>query len=112
MSTLPSNIKRGSAELAILSLLAEEALHGYEIAKRIEKQTGGVLRFDVASLYPVLYGLERRGFVKGEWETAASGRERRYYRLTLEGRKKLKPLRQQWKEFFLALDQLAGVHGA
>ncbi len=112
MSALPPNIKRGSAELAILSLLADEPLHGYEIAKRIERQTSGVLRFDVASLYPVLYGLERRGFVKGEWEKAPSGRERRYYRLTPQGKKKLQPLRQQWKEFFLALDRLAGVQHA
>jgi DNA-binding PadR family transcriptional regulator len=112
MSTLPPNIKRGSAELAILSLLEQQPLHGYELAKQIEKQTAGVLRFDVASLYPVLYGLERRGFVKGEWETAPSGRERRYYRLTPQGKKKLQPLRQQWKEFFLALDRLAGVQHA
>ncbi len=110
--SLPSNIKRGSAELAILSLLAGESLHGYEIAKRIEQQTAGVLRFDVASLYPVLYGLERRGLVKGEWETAPSGRERRYYRITAEGRKKLVPLRRQWSEFFQALNRLAGVEHA
>ena len=112
MSKLPPNIKRGSAELAILSLLAGQSLHGYEIAKRIEQQTGGVLRFDVASLYPVLYALERRGQVVGEWETAPSGRERRYYRITPEGRKKLVPLRQQWGEFFRALDRLAGVQRA
>ena len=110
--SLPPNIKRGSAELAILSLLEEQPLHGYEIAKRIERQTNGVLRFDVASLYPVLYGLERRGFVKGEWEKAPSGRERRYYRLTQQGKKKLQPLRQQWKDFFQALDRLAGVQHA
>ena len=112
MSQLPPNIKRGSAELAILSLLAGESLHGYEIAKRIEHQTNGVLRFDVASLYPVLYGLEKRGMVEGEWEKAPSGRERRYYKITSEGRKKLAPLRKQWGEFFRALNQLAGVQHA
>lgn len=112
MSALPPNIKRGSAELAILSLLEEQPLHGYEIAKRIERQTNGVLRFDVASLYPVLYGLERRGFVKGDWQKAASGRERRYYHLTPQGKKKLEPLRQQWRDFFQALDRLAGVQHA
>ena len=112
MDALPPNIKRGSAELAILSLLAAHSLHGYEIAKRIEQQTAGVLRFDVASLYPVLYSLERRGLVQGEWETAPSGRERRYYKITSEGRKKLVPLRQQWREFFRALDRLAGVQHA
>ena len=112
MAALSHSIKRGSAELAILSLLAGQSLHGYEIAKRIEQQTGGVLRFDVASLYPVLYGMERRGLVEGEWEKAPSGRDRRYYKITSEGRKKLVPLRQQWGAFFRALDRLAGVQHA
>ena len=100
-------VKRGSAELAILALLAEAPLHGYEIAKRIERQTAGVLRFDVASLYPVLYSMEGRGWVKGEWEQAANGRRRRYYRLTPEGRRRLRPLRREWQQFFRALNRLA-----
>ncbi len=104
-----SNIKRGSGELAILALLEQDPLHGYEIAKRIERQTRGVLRFDVASLYPVLYRLERRGWLKGVWETVPSGRRRRYYHLTSSGRKKLVPLRKEWKLFFSALNRLAKV---
>jgi len=106
---VPTTIKRGSAELAILALLAEQSLHGYALARRIERQTGGVLRFDVASLYPVLYSLERRQLIRGEWEHSGAGRERRCYRITAKGRKKLVPLRQQWREFFRALDQLTGV---
>ncbi len=101
-------IKRGSAELVILALLAEEPLHGYEIAKRIERLTGGVLRFHAASLYPLLYRLEKRGWVKASWDRRR-GRPRRYYRLTPAGRRKLVPLRAQWRLFFHALDQLAGV---
>ena len=102
-------VKRGSAELAILALLTEAPLHGYEIAKRIERRTAGVLRFDVASLYPVLYGMESRGWVKGRWEQAANGRRRRYYRLTAEGRRRLQPLRREWRQFFRALNRLAKV---
>ncbi len=102
-------IARGSAELAILSLLAGEPLHGYEIARRIERQTRGALRFTLASLYPLLYELESRGWVKGNWETTASGRRRRYYRLTAAGKKKLAPLRREWGLFFRALDRLARV---
>ncbi len=109
---VPTKIKRGSAELAILALVAEESLHGYEIARRIERETGGVLRFDVASLYPVLYGLERRGLIRGEWEDTGTRRPRRLYRITASGRKKLVPLRQQWRDFFRALDRLTGVAGA
>jgi DNA-binding PadR family transcriptional regulator len=100
-------VKRGSAELAVLTLLAEAPLHGYEIAKRIRSQTGGVVSFDVASLYPLLYALERRGWVEGSWEQAASGRRRRYYRLTPKGRRRLRPLRREWREFFRALNRLA-----
>ena len=107
-----AEIKRGSAELAILSLLKEQPLHGYEIAKRIEQQTGGVLRFDMASLYPMLYRLEKRGWIRGQWEEQPNGRRRRCYRLTSAGRTHLAPLRQQWKQFFAALDRLAGVSHA
>ena len=107
-----SQVKRGSAELAVLTVLAEAPRHGYEIAKRIRHQTGGVVSFDVASLYPLLYALEGRGWVKGSWEQAANGRRRRYYRLTPEGRRRLKPLRREWREFFRALNRLARLAGA
>ena len=106
---IASAMKRGSGELAILTVLAEEHLHGYEIAKRIEQQTSGALQFNLASLYPLLYTMEKRGWVKGTWEIAASGRKRRCYRLTPAGRKHLAPLRQEWAKFFRALHRLAGV---
>lgn len=106
---IDSQIKRGSAELAILLLLGDQPLHGYEIAKRIERKTQGVLRFTVASLYPQLYRLEKRGWVKANWETIPNGRRRRYYRLTPTGKKALVPLREQWRAFFKALNTLAGV---
>ena len=112
MSPLDTNIKRGSAELAVLALLAEGPLHGYEIARQIERQTGGILRFHLASLYPLLYRLEKRGWVKGSWENNRSGRPRRCYRLTAAGAKKLAPLRAEWRMFFRALDRLAGVSRA
>jgi PadR family transcriptional regulator len=107
--TISANVKKGSAELAILALLAERPLHGYEIAKQIQARTGGALRFDVASLYPLLYRFEERGWLKSAWETGPSGRERRYYRLTASGKKRLAPLRGEWRLFFSALDALAGV---
>ncbi len=112
MPTVSADIKRGSAELAILSVLATTAMHGYEIAKRIEQQTGGVLRFDMASLYPMLYRLEKRGWIKGAWETVSGGRRRRCYTLTPKGRKQLRPLRAEWRLFFSALDRLAEVSRA
>lgn len=107
-----SRIARGSAELAILALLAEESLYGFEIAKQIEDKTAGALRFNLASLYPMLYELEKRGWVKGRWETNRAGRDRRYYSLTPKGKRKLAPLRREWRFFFRALDRLAGVSNA
>jgi len=104
-----TKIKRGSGELAILALLDREPLHGYEISRRIAQTTGGVLQFNLASLYPLLYRMEKRGWVKGNWEAAPSGRQRRYYQLTPQGKKQLAPLRAEWSRFFQALHRLAGV---
>jgi len=107
-----SNIARGSAEIAILALLAEQPLYGFEIAKQIGERTGGALKFTLASLYPLLYEMEKRGWVEAYWQANAAGRDRRYYRLTLIGRRQLAPLRAEWRSFFHALDALAGVSHA
>ena len=105
-------MKRGSAALAVLAVHEHEALHGYEIAKGIAARSGGQLRFDVASLYPLLYQLEARRWVKARWEESPSGRKRRHNRLTEHGKKALAPLRKGWRDFFQALDLVAGVRGA
>jgi DNA-binding PadR family transcriptional regulator len=107
-----AGIKRGTAELAILSVLEGGSLHGYEIAQRIERRTRGKLRFTLASLYPLLYRMENKGLVRGAWEVGANGRRRRCYRLTAAGRKKLLPLRQEWSELFHALRRLGKVADA
>jgi PadR family transcriptional regulator len=109
---VPSKIARGSAEVAVLALLEQRSLYGFEIAKQIEERTGGSLRFTMASLYPMLYELEERGAVKAQWEANPAGRDRRYYSLTTKGRKELEPLRREWKKFFVALDQLTGFNHA
>jgi PadR family transcriptional regulator PadR len=110
--TIRSKIARGSAELAILALLEEQPLYGFEIAKRIEERSGGSLRFTMASLYPMLYEMEKRGLVKAQWEANPAGRDRRYYSLTEKGMKELAPLRREWKAFFVALEQLTGFSHA
>ena len=109
---ISSKIVRGSGELAILSLLAEEPLYGFEIARQICERTGGALQFTLAALYPLLYEMEKRGWVEGQWQVNQAGRDRRYYRLTSAGRKQLTPLREQWRSFFQALDSLAGLSHA
>lgn len=107
-----SRISRGSAELAILALLSQGACYGFEIAKSIEERTDGALHFTLASLYPMLYELEKRGWIKGQWKSNSGGRDRRYYSLTATGKKQLDPLRGEWRVFFNALDQIAGVSNA
>ena len=104
-----SRIKRGTAELAALSVLQDGALHGYELARRIEQQTDGALRFTLAALYPMLYRMEQQRWIRGTWETGANGRRRRCYRLTPAGKKKLSPLRAEWLELFNALRRLTKV---
>jgi transcriptional regulator len=106
---IAAGIKRGTAELAILSVLENGALHGYEMARRIEEQTKGSLRFTLAALYPMLYRMEQRGWIRGSWETSSNGRRRRSYRLTPAGKKKLFPLRKEWAELFQALRRLTKV---
>ncbi|HST53640.1 MAG TPA: PadR family transcriptional regulator [Pyrinomonadaceae bacterium] len=103
---LDRELKKGSAELMILSLVEARQCHGYEISKLIETRSGGVVRFNVASLYPPLYRLERRGWVKGRWVEEAGQRRRRFYRLTAEGRKVLAAQRRTWHEFVLAINRI------
>ena len=105
-------IRRGTAELAVLSVLENGALHGYEIARRIERDSKGSLHFTLAALYPMLYRMEKQRWIRGTWETSPNGRRRRCYRLTPAGKKKLSPLRKQWAELFAALNRLAGVFNA
>src|SRR5207248_11475822 len=106
MAMIGSGIKRGTAELAVLSVLQDGPLHGYELARRIEKRTNGALHFTLAALYPMLYRMEQQRWIRGSWETSANGRRRRCYRLTPAGKKKLSPLEREWAELFHALQQL------
>lgn len=105
-------LKKGSAELLILSLLEHRQRHGYEISKLIEARSEGVLRFNVASFYPLLYRLEQRGFIEGRWVEKAGQRRRRYYRLTAQGRKMLKEQRSTWRDFVNAMNQITGAEHA
>src|SRR5438094_4560267 len=110
--TLDRELKKGSAELLILSLVEAQPRHGYELSKLIEARSGGVLRFRVASLYPLLYRLEKRGWIQGRWVEKANQRRRRYYRLTAEGQRVLGLQRRKWQEFAGAVGRIAGVQHA
>jgi DNA-binding PadR family transcriptional regulator len=105
-------LRKGSAETLILALLEERDRHGYEIAKLIGERTDGAITFHVASLYPTLYRLEKRGLILGRWVEQAGMRRRRFYRLTAAGRKVLGAQRRSWNTFFAALNRVAGIHHA
>ncbi|HTI69794.1 MAG TPA: PadR family transcriptional regulator [Candidatus Limnocylindria bacterium] len=104
--------KNGSAELVILAQLETEARHGYEIACQIERRSGGAVTFQTASLYPVLYRLERKGWIVGQWVEKAGQRRRRYYTLTPAGRKQLAEQRSDWSAFINGLRLTAGLQDA
>src|SRR2546427_12299907 len=103
---LNQEVKRGSAEMLILALVEDRPRHGYEIAKLIEQRSEGVLQFHVASLYPMLYRLETRGWIQGRWVEKAGQRRRRFYRLTPEGRKILALQRKGWQQFAGAIRRI------
>ena len=104
--------KKGSAELLVLAQLEARPRHGYEIGVEIERRSGGEVSFQIASLYPVLYRLERKGLIAGQWVEAAGQRRRRYYKLTPAGRKILAEQRRSWSSFVTALQRAAGLEHA
>src|SRR6266403_1543500 len=106
---LDRELKKGSAELLILSLVEDRPRHGYDIGQLIELRSGGVLRFNVASLYPLLYRLEGRGWIRGRWVEKAGQRRRRYYRITATGRNVLGDERAGWQEFAGPIRLLTGI---
>lgn len=105
-------LKKGSTEMLILSLIEERARHGYEIGKLIETRSGGRLRFALPTLYPTLLRLENRGLIKGRWVEKPGERERCFYRLTPEGRRVLAGHRETWKAYVAAIDDVMGTTGA
>lgn len=102
-------MKKGSAELLVLSAIEARARHGYDIARRIEQRSKGAVTFHAASLYPLLYRLEQRGWIAGRWTEKAGERRRREYRLTPVGRKVLARQRSLWRAFVKAIDRVVGA---
>ena len=109
---LDSELKKGSAEFLILSLVEDRALHGYDIARLIDVRSKGALTFYAASLYPLLYRLERRGWITGRWVEQAGARRRRMYRITAAGRRVLAAHRTTWDAFVRAVNLVTGTDRA
>lgn len=105
-------LKKGGAELLVLSLLESRQRHGYELRQLIEMRSEGVLKFNAASLYPLLYRLEKRGWIEGKWVEKAGQRRRRYYKLTKDGKKVLAAQRSIWQSFVAAINRVTGIEHA
>jgi PadR family transcriptional regulator, regulatory protein PadR len=101
-----AELKKGSTEMLVLSLLESRARHGYEIGKLIEARSGGQLTFALPTLYPTLLRLENRGWIKGRWVERAGERHRCFYRLTPEGRRVLAKQRENWRAYVAAVNQV------
>ena len=112
LSLFHRELKKGSAELMILSLLEARARHGYEISQLIESQSHGALTFNVASFYPLLYRLEKRGWIQGRWVEKTGQRRRRYYKLTPSGKEVLEQQRHSWLQFVAAMQRITGLKDA
>ena len=105
-------LKKGSAELLILSLIEHRTRHGYEISKLIEERSDGVLKYNVASFYPLLYRLEARGLIEGRWVEKAGQRRRRFYKLTPKGKKMLEAQRSTWANLVNAIRLITEAENA
>ena len=105
---LDRELKRGSAELLILSVLEARPRHGYDLSKLIQARSGGQLTFHIDSLYPLLYRLEERGWIKGTWVEKPDQRRRRFYKVTAEGRRVLAQQKKTWAAFVEAVRRVTG----
>jgi transcriptional regulator len=108
LPALDRELKKGAAELLILAVLDARPRHGYELAKLIESRSAGRLVFHIDSLYPLLYRLEERGWIKGSWVEKAGERRRRFYKVTGEGRHVLTRQRETWDTFVEAVRLVTG----
>ncbi len=97
------DLMRGAGPLAVLKLLERKAMYGYELVEALDQRTQGVLDMGQSTLYPMLYNLEAKGLVVASWQTADTGRERKYYALTPKGKRKLAADAAQWANLIQAM---------
>ena len=98
---------KGSTETLILSLLAGQEMYGYQLAKEMEKKSGGYFHLKEGTLYPALHRLERDGLIKGHWELSQSGQSRRYYHVSTRGMDRLDAMLAEWNTFSDAVNRIA-----
>ena len=102
-------LMRGAGPVAVLKLLQDRPMYGYELVEQLARTTGDVLAMGQSTLYPLLYNLEAKGLIEPEWQTADSGRDRKYYALTDKGAKRLATDTAQWRALVDAMSALGVV---
>lgn len=107
MSKMEQLVK-GNTPMLILSLLAEKPMHGYAIAREIERRTADLLRFREGTLYPTLHEMEQKGWIQGSWESTDGGRERKVYSITPHGLQELQRQQIAWQRFRNAIEAVIG----
>jgi transcriptional regulator len=103
---MPTDLMQGTLDMLILKALSWDDLHGYAVARWIERTTDDALRIEEGSLYPALHRLTRRGWVSAEWGVSENNRRARYYSLTAEGRKQLRRETAEWSRFIAAVGKV------
>jgi PadR family transcriptional regulator PadR len=103
---MDTELLKGTLSLLILSLLSRKPMYGYELAATVHRDTDGAFTWREGSLYPSLHKLEQGGFITGEWEEKETGRKRRYYHITKDGRKALKEKLESWTELCQAVNSI------
>lgn len=104
-------LMRGAGPIAVLKLLERGEMYGYQLVEALARQSAGVLAMGQSTLYPMLYNLEAKGMIVATWRTAPSGRDRKYYRLTDKGGKRLAQQTKQWCDVAAAMTSLGIIQG-
>jgi PadR family transcriptional regulator, regulatory protein PadR len=103
-----TDLLQGTLDLLILQTLALEPMHGWGVAQRIQQMSKDVLQIGQGSLYPALYRLEYKGWVKSEWRTSENNRRAKFYRLTQKGKKQLETELASWDRLSSAIASVLG----
>src|SRR6476620_8725444 len=103
---MDTELVKGTLSLLILSLLSRRAMYGYEIAATVHRDTDGAFTWREGSLYPNLHKLQAEGLIRGEWEEKETGRKRRYYHITREGRAALREKTRSWQALHKAVNRV------
>ena len=106
MANQRTDLMQGTLELLILHTLARESMHGYGIVQRIHEAAEDLLKVEDGSLYPALYRMEERGWIKSEWGVSENNRRAKFYKLTRTGQRKLEAERANWNRISKAITKI------